>query len=321
MHNSKNLSDLTSKDFAELFGATEGEMMAYCGDLIASFDFRYRKLEGEERDQLILKVLKHIDSKELNSAGQQRHLDWEKGWNENLQEFIDSGYDVDKLVPKYFKKNVPVRLNRDYVMLANEDFVLNVTRVFRSWFFQKYLRRFDSIYEFGCGSAHHLVFLAKLYPEKKLYGFDWSKKSQQIIRLLKKRFGWHIQAGYFDFFRPDKSLKIDPHSAFFTFGALEQVGKDHRHFLDFVLSKSPGLCINVESLYELYDDNYLLDYLASRYHARRNYLQGYLSCLKKLEGEGRVKIIKVHHQLFGVFDDPHSYVIWKPKGGKGRSLC
>jgi hypothetical protein len=126
-----------------------------------------------------------------------------------------------------------------------------------------------------------------------------------------------MQAGYFDFLRPDKSLKIDPHSAFFTFGALEQVGKDHRHFLDFVLSKSPGLCINVEGLYELYDDNYLLDYLASRYHARRNYLKGYLSCLKKLEGEGKIKIIKVHHQLFGVFDDPHSYVIWKPKGAKG----
>lgn len=312
MYNSKNLFDLTSKDLARLFGATQEELEAYCGDQIAILDFRYYKLEGEERDQIIMRVLKHIDSEELATAGQKRQSDWETGWNENLQEFIDSGYDVDKLVPRYFKKNVPVRLNRDYVMPVNEDFVLSVTKVFRSWLFQRYFQKVESIYEFGCGSAFHLAFLSTLYPEKKLFGFDWVEPSQEIIRLLVQHYGWSIQGDKFDFFHPNKDLKIESNSAVFTLGALEQVGKNHEPFLIFLLRKSPELCINVEGLNELYEEDNLLDYLALKYHKRRKYLDGYLSRLRELEKEGKIKIIKVHHQPFGnLFDDPHSYVIWK----------
>jgi len=314
MQNNKNLSDLTTSDLAELFGTTEEEMVAYCGDQIARLDFRYRELEAEERDQLILRVLKVIDSEDLATAGQERQSDWEKGWDENLQEFIESGYDVDKLVPKYFKKNIPVRLNRDYVMPVHEDFVLNVTKVFRSWLFQKYFHKVVSIYEFGCGSASHLAFLATLYPDKKLYGFDWAEKSQEIIRLLAQHYGWSIQGGCFDFFHPNETLKIEPDSAVLTFGALEQVGKNHESFLRFLLERSPELCINVEGLHELYDQEYLLDYIALKYHKRRSYLYGYLTRLRQLEEAGKIEIIKVHHQLFGnLFDDPHSYVIWKPR--------
>lgn len=320
MRTSKNLLDLRRRDLAKLFGTTEKELAIYCKDQITGFDFRYRKLVGEERDQLILKILKHIDSEELNSAGLQRKMDWEKGWNENLHEFIDSGYDVDKLTPKYFRKSVPVRLNREYVIPICEDFVLNVTKIFRSWLFQRYLQNVDTVYEFGCGSAQHLAFLASLYPQKKLYGYDWARNSQRIIRLLARRYGWSIQGGYFDFFNSDKTLKIKPRSAVLTFGALEQVGKDHESFLKFLIKQSPALCVNVEGLKELYNQDYLLDYLALKYHNRRNYLSGYLTRLRESEKEGKIEIIKVHHQLFGnLFDDPHSYVIWKPKSKKGES--
>lgn len=314
MHNNKSLSNLTSKDFAELFGTTEEEMVKYCQNIITSYDFRYRKLVGEERDRLILEVLKRIDSGGLPTTGEERQQDWEKGWNENLQEFIDSGYDINKLVPKYFKKNVPIRLNRDYVMPINENFVLNVTKVFRSWLFQKYFNKVDSIYEFGCGPATHLAYLATVYPNKKLYGFDWAKSSQKIINLLAQHYGWDIQGDFFDFFNPNKSINIGPNSAVFTFGALEQVGKNHELFLEFLLEKSPELCINVEGLHELYDQDYLLDYLALKYHKRRNYLNGYLTRLRELEDEGKIKYINIHHQPFGnLYDDPHSYVIWRPE--------
>jgi len=314
LSHSKNFLDLTSRDLARLFGTTQKELQTYCRDLIATFDFRYRKFEGEERDQLILQVLTHINSEELTVAGQKRQSDWQIGWNENLQEFIDSGYDVGKLVPKYFKKNVPVRLNRDYVMPVNENFVLDVTKIFRSWLFQKYFENTESIYEFGCGSAFHLAFLSSLYPKKKLFGFDWVEPSQEIVRLLAQHYGWSIQGGKFDFFHPDEDLKIESNSAVFTFGALEQIGKNHGPFLDFLLKNCPELCINIEGLSELYEEDNLLDYLALKYHKRRQYLDGYLTRLRELEKEAKIEIIKVHHQFFGnLFDDPHSYVIWKPK--------
>jgi hypothetical protein len=219
-------------------------------------------------------------------------------------------------VPKYFKKNVPVRLNRDYVMPLDPDFVFNLTRLFRMWLFKKYLSNMDVIYEFGCGSAHHLAFLANLYPLKKLYGLDWAQSSQEIIHLLSERHGFSIKGYRFDFFHPDEGIEIEPNSAVYTFGALEQIGKDHESFLRFLLQRSPALCINIEGLHELYAQEYLLDYLALRYHKRRKYLDGYLTRLWELEKDGKIEIIKFHHQRFGnLFDDPHSYVIWRPKKG------
>ncbi|HHT9159158.1 MAG TPA: hypothetical protein ACFYEH_04780, partial [Candidatus Brocadiaceae bacterium] len=58
---------------------------------------------------------------------------------------------------------------------------------------------------------------------------------------------------------------------------------------------------------------HLLDYLALKFHTKRNYLNAYLTQLRSLESQGKMEIIKVHHQQFGFYDDPHSYVVWKPK--------
>lgn len=314
MDDGEKLHNLSIIDFAELFGATEEEITRFCGDQIANLDFHYRIIEGKEKDQLILKVLKHIDSEEAVPTGRHRQPDWEKGWSENMQDFIESGYDIEKLFPKYFKKNVPVRLNRNYVMPIHEDFVLNVTKLFRSWLYQKYFQEVENIYEFGCGSASNLAYLASIYPQKKLHGFDWTRASQEIIRSLAQHYDWPIKGNFFDLFCPDENIQIEPNSAVFTFAALEQLGNNCECFFNFILRKSPELCVNVEGLSELYEQDYLPDYLALKYHKRRNYLDGFLTRLRELEEEAEIEIIKVHHQQFGnLFDDSHSYIVWKPK--------
>jgi hypothetical protein len=314
MHVHENLQELTTDDFARLFGTTAADINGSHSELINKMDLRYERLSAAERNKLILTVLKKLDSTGLAVSGEGRKPDWERGWEENLQDFVDSGYDVNKLVPKYFKRNVPVRLNRDYVMPVDPDFVLNCTKVFRNWLFRKYLKDVDSIYEFGCGSASHLAFLATIYPEKRLYGLDWARPSQEIIRLLAEHFSWQIEGRQFDFVAPDQNLHLDANSAIYTFGALEQIGNNHEAFLQFLLKESPALCINVECIYELYDHDHLLDYLALKYHERKNYLSGYLTRLQQLESENKLEILKTHHQQFGnMYDDSHSYVIWKPK--------
>lgn len=91
------------------------------------------------------------------------------------------------------------------------------------------------------------------------------------------------------------------------------MGNNHGPFLEFLLEKSPEICINVEPLYELYNPGHLLDYIALRYHNYRNYLNGYLSRLQELEAKGQIEILKVHHQRFGnLYNDTHSYVVWRP---------
>lgn len=308
------LCTLTLDDIAALFGAPPEEIAALCGAELNRANLRYRRLAPARRDALLLEIMQRIDSFDMPSAGKERQGAWENGWQQNLDEFIRSGHDVEALVPKYYKKHVPVRLLRDYVLPEDPDFVLNFARLFRNWLFRRYLRDAGSIYEFGCGPATHLAWLAQEYPEKKLYGFDWARPSQHIIREMAGHYGWKISGGNFDFFAPHADLTLDSHSAVFTFGALEQVGTKHEDFLQFLLRARPSICIHVEPIHEFYDERCLSEYLALKYHKRRKYLDGYLTRLRELETQGRVEILRLHHQQFGnLYDDSHSLVVWRPR--------
>ncbi len=309
-----NEHNLAAKELSVLFGTTEHEVLTYCDDVLKDVDLKYSLFEGRERDNLLLQVIRSIETGDLAKAGENRQPDWEQGWKENLREFIESGYNLERLVPKYFKKNVPVRLNLDYVMPELPNFVFVYTHIYRTWLFRKYFQNVKNIYEFGCGPAYHLAYLAQMYPHKRFFGLDWASSSQEIIRCLASNFGWKIEGYKFDFFSPDNDFCLFRNSGVLTFGALEQIGEKHRPFLEFLLRNNPAVCVNVECLEELYDPTDLLSYLALQYHKKRNYLSGYLTALLDLEKEGRIEIIQYHHHCFGnLFDDPLSYVIWKPR--------
>jgi SAM-dependent methyltransferase len=307
------MDKLTARDFAKLFGTSEVAIRRVAGDLIDAIDLRYMTLDGVARDDLILASLKRIHSSELKNAGEHRLTDWEEGWRENLIEFVQSNYDPRKLVPKYVKQNVPIKLNREYILPAQPDFVYQYTKIFRAWLFQEFLANCELVYEFGCGTGHNLFHLAELYPDKKLHGYDWAASSQEIIQIINEQFDLDISMGMFDFFNPTAELTFEPGSAVLTFGALEQVGPNHERYIDFLLRRHPIICVDVIGIHELYDVAYLLDYISLQYHGKRNYLSGYLTRLRELEAAGKIEIVKLHHHLFGnPYDDPYSYIVWKP---------
>jgi len=306
------MNEITLKDFTRSFGTNN--ISNDCKSLIAKADFRYERLDDRERDKLMLDILKTIGGDGLIKSSQERQPQWEKGWSENLECFIDSGYRIEELVPKYMRSDRPIRLGYDYAIPHGANFEQDYADVFRLWLFEKYFQDVDAVYDFGCGTGYNLTMLAKLFPGKKLYGLDWATASQKILVLLAKHHGMNMIAHPFDFYSPNESLKIADNSAFMTFAALEQVGSDYEAFLQFVLKKSPALCVNVEPLLELYDENSLVDYLAIKYHKRRNYLNGYLSRLKELESRGRITIQKVQRTYFGnLYHEAYSYVVWRPR--------
>lgn len=305
---------LKLKDFARLFGTTVDDIPEDCRELIAKTDFRYKALVGEERDKVLLDVLKKVDSDQLTAAGKERKSVWEKGWTENLQSFLGKNYDIDELVPKYYHQGQVLRLYRNYVTTSDPNFEFNFFKVFRLWLFRKYLKDAKSVYEFGCGPGHNLATLAELYPKKEIHGLDWSAASRDLANKIAEVYNYNITGHLFDMFSPDENLEIPNNSAVLTFGALEQLGHDYESFLDFLLRKVPALCLNVEPICELYEDNSLLDYLAVRYQGKRNYLAGYLDRLRQLENEAKIQILKTQRMLFGnMHYDGWSFVVWKPK--------
>ena len=310
----KKTCEVTLEDFADLFGTTVEDIPGDCRELIERNDFRYKTITGEKRDQVILDILKKIDSAQLTTVGAKRKSIWEKGWNENLQNFLDKHYDIDELKPKYYRPSQILRYRQDYVTAIDPDFEFNFFKVLRLWLFRKYLKDVKTIYEFGCGPGHNLVALAKLFPEKEIHGLDWVKSSCELVNKIAEVYHHNITGHIFDMFHPDESLNIQNNSAILTIGALEQLGRKFEAFLQFQLKKNPTLCLNVEPFLELYNQDNLADYLAVKYQDKRNYLAGYLERLQQLKAEGKIEILKTHRMLFGsYYYDGWSFVIWRPK--------
>ncbi|MCX6328968.1 MAG: class I SAM-dependent methyltransferase [Bacteroidia bacterium] len=303
---------LKLSDFARLFHAEKSDFPEKCRNIISNSDFSYHRIAAEQRDELIVQILKKIDSGILTISGPSRQSDWEHGWAENLREFTRTG-DTYSLTPKFIRHDQPIRLENDYVVTSSERFEFDFVDVLRQWLFLKYFKNAATIYEFGCGSCQHIVLLAEMFPEAKIVGLDWAKSSIDIISALVKLKRWNIEGQLFNLFEPDSTLALKSGSAIFTVGTLEQLGNNFEPFLQYLLSNPVSLCMHLETIRELYDDNYLSDYLAIKYDSKRGYLNGFLPRLKELENQHRVEIVKTQHIKFGnLYHDSYSLVIWKP---------
>ena len=301
---------LEASDLVRLLGNTVQE----CAELLseAVYDLRYRHLNREEKDKLIIRILERIDSPDLSLAGPEGKVRWEKGWQENLDNFVASGYNPGELTPKYIHPNQPIRLFGDYVIPHDSHFELSFYILLRRHLFKKYLPDADAIYEFGCGPAHNLVELARMYPDKELHGLEWAGPSLEIIRLLAQKHGYKVIEHEFNMFTP-KDLEVNPNTAFLEIGAFEQLGKNFEPMLEFMLNKKPKIVVQMDAFLELCNPDNLSDYLSIKHNTRRNYLRGYLTRLRELEAAGKIQIIKAHKvKCCGLYEDGYSYVVWEP---------
>lgn len=310
---SSKIKKLDIGDCAKLFGATKKEIADTCGAILSTEDFRFVIIDKEEEEKILLEVMKTIDSP-LSISGKDRKNDWENGWTENLQAFIKSNYDLSSLTPKYMHKFNVRRLFSKYIKPLDRNFEVNFYTAYRHFLFKKYLSNYEHLYEFGCGTGYNLVIMAQIFPDKDITGLDWATSSAHLVNEIASKHNYRLKGRCFDFFNPDYSLRVADNSAFITLNSLEQLGNDYNKFIEFILNKRPEICINSEPILELYDQNNLLDYLASKYHNKRNYLKNYLSALKKYEHEGVIEILKVQRVHSGnIFHDAYSYVVWKVK--------
>lgn len=304
---------VTIDDFARSVGTDFNDIPVICRNLVNSKNFKYRIIEGQERDKLIVDILKKIDSDQQIVGAKEREQVWENGWKENLNDFVSRGHDLSTLTPKFIRAGQPIRLCGKYIQSENPNFELDYYSIFRQWLFNKYMRRFNTIYEFGCGTGFNLVELAKLFPEKKYRGLDFVNSSKEIVDSVAKVYKWNLNGHVFNMIFPDKYFEIESGSLIFSIGAIEQLAGKFEAFLQFLLAKRPELCVHVEPIIELYDENVLFDYLAIMFHKKRGYTQGLLPRLEELETQGKIKIEKVKRLYFGsLFMEGYSYIVWRP---------
>ena len=299
------------EEIAKTFDVPVHELPPSCLEYLARCDMRFRYLRGQEREQIILKVLRVLNQP-LEISGPARKARWESGWSENLEGFIKSGFDLTELLPKYYKPGEIMRWNGEYLLPLEGKFEVYIFTILRLWLFNTYFRTVSHVYEFGCGTGHNLVVLRNLFPEKQLIGLDWAQSSQETLALLNQKLGLGVEGGVFDMFTPDASFPIVPHGGVLTMGALEQLGSSYLPFVEFLLQKKPAICVHVEPIFELYDQTKLFDYLGASYHQKRGYFKEFLTTLRTLEAQGVIEILKIRKTLGSMCSDGYTMIAWKP---------
>lgn len=303
---------LTTKSFADIFNEKEDNLPFPVKQAIKETNFRYRVVKGQEYNQAILKILKTLDGQTLKVSGPHRLNDWEKGWDSHLEELKESKYNLDILVAKFAMKGDYNRLQGNLIKAENDSFEGDFVAVIRYYLFNKYYKKINTLYEFGAGTGVNLVAASEIFPKMKLVGLDWAKSSIDIINALKQKIDINISGERFDLFKPDKKYHLDKNSAILTIGTLEQLGKNFKPFINYLLKNKPEICIHLETLYELYDHDNLLDYLARKYLEKRNYLIGFLPYLKTLEAKKKIKILEVRRTFGSSYHEGYTYTVWKP---------
>jgi len=178
-----------------------------------------------------------------------------------------------------------------------------------------YLENFTSVYEFGCGTGHNLLRIRSRLPNVNLIGLDWANSSQALIsQIAIDTSDPKFTAENFDYFKPNRNLKIMENSAVITVASLEQTGTKFSEFIDYLVEQKPSMVVHIEPMWEPLDETNLMDYLSIKYFEKRNYLNGLQKYIEQLANQGQVEIIKKDRTYVGSFYiDGYSLLIWKPK--------
>ncbi len=306
---------LTPEDIAGVVGESLSPRVE---GIVRDLAVSYTELTSAERDYCLRSAIQILlDPVQMDKSGAHRIEKWEKGWSSNLEALKKEG--KEGLLPAYFSVDRELtrwaRWRREYVKPTEKGFDYKVLSIMLSWLFEKYAAKAPAVYEFGCGTGHHLLRLREFNPTAKIYGLDWAEASQNIIaEMVKEGLAKDTFGRKFDFFHPDESFALEPGSVVYTVGALEQVGSEHGAFIDYLLKNKPERCFHVEPVWELMDPENLLDYLVIEYFKRRNYLSNFMSSLREREKQGTLTVEKAFRTyLGGSLLTEYSIVIWSPK--------
>ena len=295
---------LTLKEILDLIGFDENDINKYCVDFFNSCDFSYEIISITSYE--FFEIVKFLDS-DNRRIDENNLLIWEKSWKRNLRSF--------DVIPGHYDKKFTYNLNGEFVRFNDQNAELNFIKFLSICLFTKYFNGTDNIYEFGSGSGFNLITLSDIFPDKKLFGLDFSKNAIKIVNKVSEMNKLNIESLYFDIINPDNSLKLKTNSAVFTMFSLEQVSNKFYDFILFLLKRKPKICIHIEPIVELLDENIFSDYLSKKFHIQRNYLNRFLPFLQALEINGLIEIIKLKRIKMKRSNNTEcvNYIVWKVK--------
>tara|TARA_Y100000022_G_scaffold60427_1_gene51850 strand:- start:28 stop:969 length:942 start_codon:yes stop_codon:yes gene_type:complete len=275
-------------------------------------NFKYRYLTTKEFDLFLNSYFLKLKNNNFTKSGKLKKKTWNKGWKENYSEYKKTK-NKKKLIPKFVRSKLPIRINGDFILPSSNSFETDLYTFCLEIVLKKYLKHpIKNLYEFGCGSCHNLIKIKKLYPKLNLYGSDWSIWSTKIINEINKNnINYNIKSFKFDMFNPDTTLKIQNNSAVLTVGALEQLGKNFKKFINFLIKKKTKICLHFETINEFYNNSTMSDRLTLEYLKKRNYLENFYTYLLYLEEKKIIKILNKRRVFGSQYHEGYSLLVYK----------
>lgn len=299
-------------EFEAALGLPVGTLDRRTRQLLDQAGLTFAKVGGAEQVQLEDETRQAIE-RGFSIVGEHRADIWRDAWQEQLERFEASGFDIKALNPKFVDGSTVLRWQGAYIRSLSPQFELAFMEILRDYLFRKFLADIDSLYEFGSGSAFNVAAYAKLCPDVPITALDWAPAAVRIADLLRERHGMKIQGKRFDFFAPGKDIVLGHGAGVLTMCALEQTGERFGPFLDYLLEQRPRRVVHMEPTLELYDPASDHDRLAIEYHARRKYLSGLLPTLRRLADGGCIRIPFSRRLRFGSrFHECFSVHVWEP---------
>jgi hypothetical protein len=307
----EKLLTVNEKDFDSL-----EDISPFSKNKISESNLKYVLPDSTQRDEILLKIVKYLFSKDVSYAGTHRKMQWEDGWEENLNEYIKSG-DLESIVPKYFDKYSIQRLNGELIIPRSERFEIGLVRIFQYIIFEKYFKNSKNIYEFGAGTGHNLLRVREINQHASLFSMEWAKSGVEIINTVANNLKDENLLGIcFNNFIPDYNVKLQPNSSVYTFAALEQLGTNTDNLINYWITNKASIVVNIEPMAEPLDENELLQYLSIKYFEKRGYLKDYINKLKILEQDGKIIIHDITRTGIGsLFIEGYSIIVWSTVEG------
>ena len=129
----ENIFKIKIEDFSSL-----GELSLFAKNIIKQSDLRYSYPDIQQRDDVLLKIIKYLLSDNVIHAGSHRKNQWEDGWAENLNDYLKFR-DIESIVPKYFDKYGFQRLNGKLIIPQSDNFEIGLVKIFQYIIFENIL--------------------------------------------------------------------------------------------------------------------------------------------------------------------------------------
>ena len=198
------MKTVTIKDIEKSFGDKAENFSENLLNTIKSINLNYQTIENKDLEKLHIEILEKLFLDRQKIGALERTEIWEKGWEENLNKFINNPNDESALIPRFIRPGLPIRFFQKFIKPENKMFELDYFRIYRLWLFEKYFKNYENIYEFGCGTGFNLLEGARLFKNKNFFGSDFVESSVKLVNSLAKNYNLsNLEAEKFNFIEPN----------------------------------------------------------------------------------------------------------------------